>query len=78
MKELGPNTKIGGSFIIMGIVGGAVLTPAMGLISEMFSNIAIAYLIPLFGYVVVALYAFKGSRVSLPAAGSMERGDNGF
>jgi FHS family L-fucose permease-like MFS transporter len=78
VKELGPNTKIGGSFIIMGIVGGAVLTPAMGLISEIFSNIAIAYLIPLFGYVVVALYAFKGSRVSLPATRSIGGGGSGL
>ena len=51
----------------MGIAGGAALTPATGLISEIFSNIAIANLIPLFGYVAFALYAFKGSRVSLPA-----------
>ena len=74
VKELGPNTKIGGSFIIMGIVGGAILTPAMGLMSQVFSSLAIAYLIPLFGYVAVAFYGFKGSRVSLPATRSMASG----
>ena len=31
LKRLGPNTKIGGSLIVMAIVGGAVLTPIMGL-----------------------------------------------
>jgi len=55
----------------MGIVGGAILTPAMGLMSQVFSSLATAYLIPLFGYVVVALYGFAGSRVSLPATRSM-------
>ena len=33
LKGLGPNTKIGGSLIVMAIVGGAILTPLMGLIN---------------------------------------------
>jgi FHS family L-fucose permease-like MFS transporter len=60
---LGRNTKIGGSLIVMSIVGGAVLTPVMGLISESSHSIAIAYLVPLFCYVGVALYAFFGSTI---------------
>ncbi|MGH9652757.1 MAG: L-fucose:H+ symporter permease, partial [Bryobacteraceae bacterium] len=40
---LGRNTKIGGSLIVMAIVGGAVLTPLMGWIAEA-SQIALAYL----------------------------------
>jgi FHS family L-fucose permease-like MFS transporter len=69
IKELGPNTKIGGSMIIMSIIGGAALTPLMGLISDREHSIALAYLVPLAGYVVVALYAFFGSRARavLPA-----------
>ena len=62
LKGLGPNTKIGGSLIVMAIVGGAVLTPLMGLISEKFHSIAWAYLVPLFSYIVIALYSFFGSR----------------
>ena len=34
LKGLGPNTKLGGSLLVMAIVGGAVLTPLMGFISE--------------------------------------------
>ena len=69
IKELGPNTKIGGSMIIMAIIGGATLTPLMGLISDRTHSIALAYMVPLAGYVVVALYAFFGSRarVIMPA-----------
>jgi FHS family L-fucose permease-like MFS transporter len=62
LKGLGPNTKIGGSLIVMAIVGGAILTPLMGLINVRTGSIAMAYLVPLAGYVVVALYAFFGSR----------------
>src|SRR5689334_1147657 len=52
LKKLGPNTKIGGSLLVMAIVGGAVLTPLMGLIAEA-HGIAGAYLVPLVTYVFV-------------------------
>ena len=62
LKGLGPNTKIGGSLIVMAIVGGAVLTPVMGLIAEVRHSIAPAYVIPLVAYVVIAGYAFAGAK----------------
>jgi len=62
LKGLGPNTKIGGSLLVMAIVGGAVLTPAMGLISEAAHSIAVAYVVPLVSYIVIALYSFFGSK----------------
>jgi MFS transporter, FHS family, L-fucose permease len=62
LKGLGANTKIGGSLLVMAIVGGAVLTPIMGLISEQLHSIAWAYLVPLVAYVFIALYSFFGSR----------------
>jgi len=60
LKGLGNNTKIGGSLLVMAIIGGALLTPAMGLISEKF-GIAAAYGIPLLAYVYVAAYSFVGA-----------------
>jgi FHS family L-fucose permease-like MFS transporter len=60
---LGENTKIGGSLIIMAIVGGAVLTPIMGLLSQATHSIAEAYSVPLFCYFFVAFYAFVGCRI---------------
>lgn len=62
LKGLGPNTKIGGSLIVMAIVGGAVLTPVMGLISEAAHSIAVAYLVPLVSYIFIAFYSFLGSK----------------
>lgn len=63
IDKLGRNTKIGGSLIVMSIVGGAILTPIMGLISEAEQSIAIAYLVPLVAYCFVALYAFFGTDI---------------
>ena len=60
---LDQNTKIGGSLIVMAIVGGAVLTPLMGWISQTQHSIAHAYMVPLFCYCGVALYAFLGVRI---------------
>jgi MFS transporter, FHS family, L-fucose permease len=57
---LDQNTKIGGSLIVMAIVGGAVLTPLMGWIAQTQHSIARAYLVPFFSYCGIALYSFVG------------------
>jgi FHS family L-fucose permease-like MFS transporter len=62
IKDLGPNTKVGGAMIIMGIVGGAVLTPLMAKFSQT-TTLAHAYLIPLLCYVYIAYFALAGSRI---------------
>jgi MFS transporter, FHS family, L-fucose permease len=62
LKGLGSNTKVGGSFLVMAIIGGAVLTPIMGLISERAHSLALAYSIPLLAYIYVAIYSFAGAR----------------
>lgn len=64
IERLGRNTKIGGSVIVMSIVGGAVLTPAMGIISEIWRSISLAYIVPLLGYCVVALFSFLVARLT--------------
>ena len=62
LKGLGPNTKIGGSLLVMAIVGGALMPLLMGRIADIRHSIAPAYLVPLIAYVVVAIYAFAGAR----------------
>ena len=71
IKELGPHTKLGASMIVMGIVGGAVFTPVMGLVFQFTRSMATAMGVPLFCYAVITHYAFIGSkvRVSKVAAG---------
>jgi MFS transporter, FHS family, L-fucose permease len=61
LRGLGPDTKLGGSLLVMAIVGGAVLTPLMGLLSA--RSVATAYLVPLGCYAVIMVYSFVGSRL---------------
>jgi len=73
LKGLGPNTKIGASMLVMAIIGGAVWTPIMGLISDKFDSLSLAMIIPLIGYVMVSVYAFKGSKPMGPLYDSDEK-----
>ena len=61
VKNLGPHTKRGSSFLIMAIVGGALMPYLMGLIADQAST-AMAYLLPLGCFVVVAFYGRSGLR----------------
>lgn len=63
IKELGPNTKLGGSIIVMAIIGGAVFTPIMGLIFQQTRSMAATLLVPLICYAFITYYAFIGSKV---------------
>jgi MFS transporter, FHS family, L-fucose permease len=54
---LGHNTKVGASLIVMSIVGGAILTPLMGWISQASHRISLAYTVPLASYCVVGLFS---------------------
>jgi FHS family L-fucose permease-like MFS transporter len=60
LHGLGSDSKVGGSLIVMAIVGGAVLTPLMGIIADSTNSLAYAYTIPLAGYLLIAAYAFLG------------------
>jgi len=64
VKDLGSDTKLGGSLIVMSIVGGAIFPPAMGWITRMTGSIALGYLLAAVGYVIVAMYAFLGPHIS--------------
>ena len=68
LRGLGPLTKLGSSLIVMAIIGGAVLTAAMGLISDRSGAIRLAMLVPAAAFVVVAGFAWKRSRGEGPAA----------
>ncbi len=66
IKGLGPNTKLGGSLIIMAIIGGAVWTPLMGFISDYTHSMALAIIVPLISYLFIIYYSYKGSEPSGP------------
>ncbi len=66
VKGLGANTKLGGSFIIMAIVGGAVWTPIMGLIADQTKSLALAMIVPIIAYGYICYYSFIGSKPGGP------------
>jgi len=63
VKGLGPNTKLGGSLIVMAIVGGAIFPPLMGVVTRSTGSVALGFILPVVGYVVVALYGIVGTRL---------------
>lgn len=62
IKNLGSYTKKGASFIIMSIVGGALVPYVMGWLAEKYST-PFSYLIPLVCFVVVLLFAARGYKI---------------
>jgi FHS family L-fucose permease-like MFS transporter len=61
---LGHNTKIGSSLIVMSIVGGALLPPVLGLISDATGSIQNGYVVPLTCFSVILLFAFNGHKTN--------------
>jgi FHS family L-fucose permease-like MFS transporter len=62
IEGLGEEGKIVSSFLVMAIVGGAFFPLIMGKISDATNgNIQLAYIIPLFCFAVVGLFALKNS-----------------
>lgn len=57
LKDLGPNTNVAASLLVMMIVGGAIMPPLMGLVAEHLHSTAISYALPLVGYGVVTAFA---------------------
>jgi MFS transporter, FHS family, L-fucose permease len=60
IKNLGTDTELGSSLIIMSIVGGALLPPVFGYLSDLTHNIQIGYIVPLFCFAIVGWYGWKG------------------
>jgi FHS family L-fucose permease-like MFS transporter len=67
LRGLGAHTKAGSSFLVMAIVGGALIPPLMGLISDA-SSINIAMLVPAVCFAVVWMFGVRSRKVSAPAA----------
>lgn len=66
VKDLGEQTKLGSSFIIMAIVGGAILPPFMGLIAD---NIGIqqSFILPALCFLAVIYYGWQGYKIKAVA-----------
>lgn len=63
IKNLGADTKLASSLIVMAIAGGAILPPVLGIISDATGSIQMGYIVPLICFIVVLLFAVKGYKI---------------
>lgn len=67
VRGLGQDTKIGGSGLIMAILGGAVLTAIQGAVSDTTGSIHLAFFVPMGCFVVIAIYGSVGVQKTMVA-----------
>lgn len=63
VRGLGTSTKIGGSGLIMAILGGAVLTAIQGLISDATGDIHYSYVVPLVCFIIIFAYGIGSDKI---------------
>ncbi|HMH31731.1 MAG TPA: L-fucose:H+ symporter permease [Puia sp.] len=63
IKELGEETKFASSFLVMSIIGGAVIPLLMGQISDKTGSMQIAYIAPLLCFIVVLYFGLTGYKI---------------
>jgi len=63
IKELGEETKMASSLLVMAIVGGALAPVLMGAISDYTGSMQKAYIIPLLCFIAVAWFAWRGYKI---------------
>jgi FHS family L-fucose permease-like MFS transporter len=63
IKGLGPFTKQGSSYLVMAIVGGAIIPPMMGFIATHGGGLRLAFALPALCYAYLLYYALSGYRV---------------
>jgi FHS family L-fucose permease-like MFS transporter len=64
VRGLGSRTKLGGSLIVMAVVGAAVIPALLGLLAKHTGSYAAAYIIVAACYVPVALYGLRAHRAA--------------
>jgi FHS family L-fucose permease-like MFS transporter len=64
LRNLGPLTKTASSFLVMSIIGGAVLTALMGAISDA-TAIKYAMLVPAACFLVIGVFAWTATPIAV-------------
>ncbi|MGO4210793.1 L-fucose:H+ symporter permease [Terriglobus sp. 2YAB30_2] len=67
VSDLGPAAKLGGSTIVMAVVGGAIIPPLLGYVAHRYSSYALGYSVTAVCYLFVVLYAWMMAK-SIPVA----------
>jgi FHS family L-fucose permease-like MFS transporter len=68
IRGLGDHTKLGSSVLVMSIVGGAIMTPLMGLIADK-GGMRVGFIIPLICFAFIAAYAASWAKLEARDSG---------
>lgn len=64
IRGLGKDTKLGGSGLVMAILGGAVLTSFQGLVSDFSGSIALSFWVPFMCFLVVLVFGWRSKALT--------------
>ena len=64
IKDLGEETKLASSFLVMSIIGGAFTPLMMGLISDRTGSIQVAYIMPVVCMLFILYFGLRGHRIT--------------
>lgn len=65
IKNMGADTKIASSFLVMAIIGGALFPPVMGYLADWTGFVKYSFLLPLLSFIFILYYALKGHKISI-------------
>jgi FHS family L-fucose permease-like MFS transporter len=69
IKDLGEETKLASSFLVMSIIGGAFTPLIMGIISDRTGgDMQIAYIMPMICFAVILFFGIEGHKIRAPKA----------
>ncbi|PZP48945.1 MAG: glucose/galactose MFS transporter, partial [Pseudopedobacter saltans] len=74
IQGLGADTKSASSLIVMSIVGGAILPPLLGKISDYTGHLQFGYFIPLISFVVVLFFAIMNKNIHIEESENLKGG----
>jgi FHS family L-fucose permease-like MFS transporter len=63
VEDLGDETELGSSFLIMSIIGGAIIPPLTGLLSDRLTGIRHAMIVPALCFMICLAFAIMVPRM---------------
>ena len=71
IKDLGEESKMASSFLVMSIIGGAFTPLIMGRISDLTGSIQLAYIMPMICFVFILYFGLKGHKIKNVTPGAV-------
>ena len=64
------DTELGASFLVMAIVGGAIMPPLQGMVIDLktiagMPAVNVSYALPMICFIIVAIYAYRSYKLQL-------------